>query len=116
MTNDKCPHRHDCYDYKHDHCDGCNLAKVKANADLFKQMTNKEAIEILRSIHIYAGEETKQAFDLAIRALEVVGEWVEVKHRLNLLIGVLYSNQLISHDDIEYIEDSIKKLMEGGAE
>ena len=42
------------------------------------------------------------------------GEWVEVKHRLNLLIGVLYSNQLISHDDIEYIEDSIKKLMKDG--
>ena len=39
-------------------------------------MTNKEAIEILRSIRVYdiypkaASEETKQAIDLAIKALE----------------------------------------------
>jgi hypothetical protein len=39
------------------------------------------------------------------------GEWIETKHRLNLLIGVLYSNQLISESDLKYIEDSIKKLM-----
>ena len=44
------------------------------------------------------------------------GEWEEVKHRLNLLIGVLYSNYLISESELEYIEDSIKKLMKGGAE
>lgn len=44
------------------------------------------------------------------------GEWIENKHRLNLLIGVLYSNQLISESDLEYIEDSINKLMKGGAE
>ena len=41
------------------------------------------------------------------------GEWIEIKHRLNLLIGVLYSNQLISESDLDYIEDSIKKLMKG---
>ena len=40
----------------------------------------------------------------------------ETKHRLNLLIDVLFSNQVISENDIEYIEDSIKKLMEGDAE
>ena len=44
------------------------------------------------------------------------GELTETKHRLNLLIGVLYSNQVISENDIEYIEDSIKKLIKGGAE
>lgn len=44
------------------------------------------------------------------------GECIEVKHRLNLLIGVLYTNQLISESDLKYIEDSIKKLMKGGAE
>lgn len=44
------------------------------------------------------------------------GELTEIKHRLNLLIGVLYSNRLISECDLEYIEDSIKKLMIGGAE
>ena len=39
-------------------------------------MTNKEAIEILRSIRVYdiypksASEETKQALDFAIKALE----------------------------------------------
>ena len=44
------------------------------------------------------------------------GELTETKHRLNLLIGVLYSNQVISENDIEYIEDSIKELMKGGAE
>ena len=43
-------------------------------------------------------------------------EWEETKHRLNLLIGVLYSNQLISESDLKYIEDSINKLMKGGAE
>ena len=43
-------------------------------------------------------------------------EMIETKHRLNLLIGVLYSNQLISKSDLEYIEDSIKKLMSGGAD
>lgn len=42
-------------------------------------------------------------------------EMIETKHRLNLLIGVLYSNQLISENDIEYIEDSIKELMKGEA-
>lgn len=41
------------------------------------------------------------------------GEWIETKHRVNLLIGVLYSNQVISKNDLEYIEDSIKKLMKG---
>jgi DNA-directed RNA polymerase subunit RPC12/RpoP len=40
-------------------------------------------------------------------------EWIRTKHRLNLLIGVLFSNQLISENYIEYIEDSIKKLMKG---
>lgn len=40
----------------------------------------------------------------------------ETTHRLNLLIGVLFSNQVISENDIEYIEDSIKKLMEGDTE
>ena len=44
------------------------------------------------------------------------GDMTETKHRLNLLIGVLFSNQVISENDIEYIEDSIKKLMKGGAE
>ena len=44
------------------------------------------------------------------------GELTETKHRLNLLIGVLYSNQVISENDIEYIEDSIKELIKGGAE
>lgn len=43
-------------------------------------------------------------------------ELTEIKHRLNLLIGVLYSNQLISQSDFDYMEDSIKKLMKGGAE
>lgn len=42
------------------------------------------------------------------------GEWTETKHRLNLLIGVLYTNKVISENDIEYIEDSIKKLIKGG--
>ncbi len=41
-------------------------------------------------------------------------ELTEINHRLNLLIGVLYSNQLISESDLKYIEDSIKKLMKGG--
>ena len=44
------------------------------------------------------------------------GEWTEITHRLNLLIGVLYSNRCISESDLNYIEDSIKKLMKGGAE
>ena len=47
-------------------------------------MTNKEAIKILRSIRVYdiypkaASEETKQALDLAIKALEESpqGEWI----------------------------------------
>lgn len=49
-------------------------------------MTNTEAIEILRSIRVYdiypksASEETKQALDLAIKALErPQGEWIIVK-------------------------------------
>lgn len=42
-------------------------------------------------------------------------EMIETKYRLNLLIGVLYSNQLISENDLEYIEDSVKELMKGGA-
>lgn len=37
-------------------------------------------------------------------------ELKQLNDRLNLLIGVLYSNQCISNSDIEYIEDSIKKL------
>lgn len=48
-------------------------------------MTNKEAIEILRSIRVYdiypksASEETKQALDIVIKALEErpQGEWIE---------------------------------------
>ena len=54
----------------------------------------------------------------AINALEEMptDEWIETKHRLNLLIGVLYSNQLISESDLESIEDSIKKLMKGSVE
>ena len=43
-------------------------------------------------------------------------EMIETKHRLNLLIGVLYSNQLISKSDLDYIEDSIKKLVKVGAD
>lgn len=39
-------------------------------------------------------------------------ELKQLNDRLNLLIGVLYSNQCISNYDIEYIEDSIKKLSE----
>lgn len=41
------------------------------------------------------------------------GELTEIKHRLNLLIGVLYTNQLITESDLKYIENSIKKLMRG---
>lgn len=48
-------------------------------------MTNKEAIQILRSIRVYdiypksASEETKQALDMAIKALEErpTGKWIE---------------------------------------
>ena len=43
-----------------------------------------------------------EGLDIAIETLD---------HRLRLLIGVLYSNNLISKNDIEYIEDSIKKYM-----
>ena len=39
-------------------------------------------------------------------------ELKQLNDKLNLLIGVLYSNQCISNSDIEYIEDSIKKLSE----
>lgn len=46
---------------------------------------------------------------------EMRQEATEINHRLNLLIGVLYSNRLISDNDLKYIEDSIKKLMKGGA-
>ena len=50
-------------------------------------MNNKEAIEILKSISVYdiypksASEETKQAIDLAIKALEErpQGEWITTR-------------------------------------
>ena len=43
-----------------------------------------------------------EGLDIAIETLD---------HRLRLLIGVLYSNNLVSKNDLEYIEDSIKKFM-----
>ncbi len=58
MTNDNCPHRYGCDDYRYGHCDGCNLAKivpidtsvmitdVKTNADLFKQIFGVYATEV----------------------------------------------------------------------
>ena len=39
-------------------------------------------------------------------------ELKQLNDRLNLLIGVLYSNQCISNNDIKYIEESVKKLSE----
>ncbi len=84
-------------------------------------MTNKEAIKLIQEIEEDGRNVTFkhiEALDLAIKALEErpQGELTEINHRLNLLIGVLYSNQCISEMDLKYIEDSIKKLMKGGAE
>lgn len=82
-------------------------------------MTNEEAIKKLKKVQaefngnwIDCGGINK-AFEKAYQALEErpQDELTETIHRLNLLIGVLYSNQLISESDIEYIEDSIKELM-----
>ena len=88
-------------------------------------MTDKEAIEILKPLTKYRVENgigtfpmvntslQAEALELAIKALEErsTNEWIEVKHRLNLLIGVLYSNQLISKSDLDYMDDNIKKLI-----
>ena len=84
-------------------------------------MTNKEATKYLITPVATSTEPSaeylkqKEAYDLAIKALEEepIDELIETKHRLNLLIGVLHSNQVIWQADIEYIEDSIKKLMKG---
>lgn len=46
MKNDSCQYRYGCDDYKYNHCDGCNLAKVKTNADLFKQTFGMYATEL----------------------------------------------------------------------
>ena len=90
-------------------------------------MTDKEAIEILKPLteyHIENGIGTfpmvstslqAEALNFAIEALEErpIEEiaFDTLVHKLNLLIGVLYSNQLISESDINYIEDNIKKLI-----
>ena len=37
-------------------------------------------------------------------------ELKQMYDRLNLLIGVLYSNQCISNNDIKYIEESVKQI------
>ena len=39
-------------------------------------------------------------------------ELKQLNDRLNLLIGVLYSNQCISNNDIKYIEESVKEISE----
>lgn len=91
-------------------------------------MTDKEAIEILKPLRKYSVDENgigtfpmvsdplqAEALGLAIEALEKRPTeeiaFDTLDHKLNLLIGVLYSNQLISESDINYIEDSIKKLI-----
>lgn len=60
-------------------------------------MTNKKAIEILRSIRVYdiypksASEETKQALDLAIKALgeRSHGEWIPEEETYTDLSGTI---------------------------
>lgn len=90
-------------------------------------MTDKEAIEILKPLTEYCVKNgigtfpmvstslQAEALNLAIEALEKRPTeeitFDTLVHKLNLLIGVLYSNQLISESDINYIEDNIKKLI-----
>lgn len=63
-------------------------------------MTNKKAIEILRSIRVYdiypksASEETKQALDLAIKALKAedntpTGTWIPEEETYTDLSGTI---------------------------
>lgn len=99
-------------------CHNCKICRNFRNEDSFYKCA---LIENALPVDAYTFNQVKELFDLNVQMADEIenlkrpqGEWVEVKHRLNLLIGVLYSNQLISHDDIEYIEDSIKKLMNGG--
>lgn len=73
-----------------------------SDRDVNLKMSREQVVKLARGILSLSGEEKPQS------------EWLEINHRLNLLIGVLYSNQCISNNDIKYIEDSIKKLMKRG--
>ena len=87
------------------------IEKAKDKETRIRASTVKAFIaEVIMTIDNAPTVETKTTKE------KTAGEMVETKHRLNLLIGVLYSNQLISENDLEYIEDSIKELMKGGAE
>jgi hypothetical protein len=76
---------------------------------------HNEIVPIWLSIADMRGEAVGELLECQSN-LRPQGEWVEIDHRLNLLICVLYNNQCISENDIKYIEDSIKELMKGGAE
>ena len=68
-------------------------------------ITEEQAIDKLHEtgwLIMHDKEMTERLLDIDIETLD---------HRLRLLIGVLYSNNLVSKNDLEYIEDSIKKYM-----
>ncbi len=77
------------------------------------QIDNAPTVETSKVEYKAYNEGFKDGVEQGIKLSETPGEWIETKHRVNLLIGVLYSNQVISKSDLEYIEDSIKKLMKG---
>ena len=88
-------------------CDICPIAEIE------KKIDNASPVETSKIEHKAYNEGFKDGVEQGIKLSETPGEWIETKHRVNLLIGVLYSNQVISKNDLEYIEDSIKKLMKG---
>ena len=81
--------------------------------EIFAIIDNALPVETSKVDHKAYNEGFKDGVEQGIKLSETPGEWIETKHRVNLLIGVLYSNQVISKNDLEYIEDSIKKLMKG---
>lgn len=85
-----------------------------AVCDVLDVIDNAPTVETIKIEYKAYNEGFKDGVEQGIKLSErPQGKWIETKHRVNLLIGVLYSNQVISKSDLEYIEDSIKKLMKG---
>lgn len=93
---------------------------VRADDDQYYTIEVKNVIDNSPSVEAYTKDdmtnEYLKGYNDCKDIIQPKGEWIEIKHRLNLLLGVLYTNQLISDSDLDYIEDSIKKLMKGEEE
>lgn len=91
-----------------------NFEQIPIRVDKVQEIIdNAPTVETSKVEYKAYNEGFKDGVEQGIKLSETPGEWIETKHRVNLLIGVLYSNQVISKSDLEYIEDSIKKLMKG---